>query len=134
MIKALTKNRITHTEDADILNIAREFYNGLYTSQEPSISDIDAYLDQIRLPALTEDRQNLCNHAISLVECEVALGNMKLNKSPGDDGLPMEVYRTFWKDIGDLLVEIYNDCFERKELPLSMRKAVITLLATVCHV
>ena len=128
MIKALTKNRITHTEDADILNIAREFYNGLYTSQEPSLSDIDAYLDQIRLPALTEDRQNLCDHAISLVECEVALGNMKPNKSPGDDGLPMEFYKTFWKDIGDLLVEVYNDCFERKELPLSMRKAVITLI------
>ena len=81
MIKALTKNRITHTEDADILNIAREFYNGLYTSQEPSLSDIDAYLDQIRLPALTEDRQNLCDHAISLVECEVALGNMKPNSA-----------------------------------------------------
>ena len=91
MIKALTKNRITHTEDADILNIARAFYNG-------SIRDIDAYLDQIQLPALTEDRQNLCDHAISLVECEVALGNMKPNKSPGDDGLPMEFYRTFWKD------------------------------------
>ena len=28
MIKALTKNRITHTEDTDILNNAREFYNG----------------------------------------------------------------------------------------------------------
>ena len=106
MLKALTKNRITHTEDADMLNIAREFYNGLYTSQEPSISDIDAYFNQIQLPALTEDRQNLCDHAISLVECEVALGNMKPNKSPGDDGLPMEFYRTFWKDIGDFLVEV----------------------------
>ena len=30
--------------------------------------------------------------------------------------------------IGDLLVKVYNDCFERKEPPLSMRKAVITLI------
>ena len=80
------------------------------------------------LPELPEDGQNLCDRAISLVECEVALSNMKPNKSPGDDRLPMKFYKTFWNDIGCLLVDIYNDCFEKKEIPLSMRKAVITLI------
>ena len=32
------------------------------------------------------------------------------------------------KQLGSFLVEMYNECFEKKELPLSMRKSVITLI------
>ena len=53
---------------------------------------------------------------------------MKLNKSPGEDGLPVEFYKAFWKQLGSFLVKMYNECFESKELPLSMRKSVITLI------
>ena len=53
---------------------------------------------------------------------------MKLNRSPGEDGLPVEFYKTFWKQLDNFLVEMYNECFEKKELPISVRKSVITLI------
>ena len=43
-------------------------------------------------------------------------------------GFQWNFIRHFGKILVILLVEVYNDCFERKELPLSMRKAVITLI------
>ena len=32
-------------------------------------------------------------------ECSEAIGNMKLNKSPGLDGLTVEFYRAFWGNL-----------------------------------
>ena len=53
---------------------------------------------------------------------------MKGKKSPGDDGLPIEFYQAFWNEIGSLLIDVYNECFEHKILPPSMRRSVITLI------
>ena len=53
---------------------------------------------------------------------------IKSNKSPGDDGIPIEFYKAFWNEIGSLLVDVYNESFENKILPLSVRKSVITLI------
>ena len=72
--------------------------------------------------------QNICEGIISKQECEEALKAIKSNKSPGNDGLPIEFYRMFWSDTGSLLVDVYNESFENQILPLSMRKSVITLI------
>ena len=53
---------------------------------------------------------------------------MKANKSPGEDGLPLEFYKAFWNEIGDLLVEVYNEGYHNKILSPSMRKSIITLI------
>ena len=37
---------------------------------------------------------------------------MKLNKSPGEDGSPIEFYRVFGAEIGNFLAGMYNECFE----------------------
>ena len=53
---------------------------------------------------------------------------MKSNKSPGEDGLPVEFYRTFLSEIGGFLVSVYNDCFDNNILSLSMRRSIISLI------
>ena len=53
---------------------------------------------------------------------------MKLNKTPGNDGLTVEVYYTFWPALGDLLVEVLNEIYERGELMASQKQGVITLI------
>ena len=53
---------------------------------------------------------------------------MKSNKSPSEDGLPIEFYRTFWNEIGGFFVSVYNDCFDNNILPLSMRRSIISLI------
>ena len=46
-------------------------------------------------------------------ECHNAINNMKRNKSPGFDSLSIELYAKFQPLIGDLMVDVYNESFER---------------------
>ena len=127
-IKALKDKGITYSDAKYLLHVASTFYNELYNSEKPTVDDINTFLDRVNLPVLTQEKQNICEGIISKQECEEALKTIKSNKSPGDDGLPIEFYRTFWSDIGSLLVDVYNETFESEILPLLMRKSVITLI------
>ena len=40
MIKKLKKDNITYSDDAEILEIAKEFYSELFISKNPSVEDI----------------------------------------------------------------------------------------------
>ena len=113
-IKALTYKGITYSEDDEILNVASKFYTELYTSKTQGVDAINEYLDKVNLPELSPERQNSCEGLISQQECEDALKKIKTNKSPGDDGIPIELYKAFWNEIGSLLVDVYNESFEKK--------------------
>jgi hypothetical protein len=53
---------------------------------------------------------------------------MKLNKTPGLDGLSVEFYKCFWNHINDMIIDSYNEAFEYGELPESLKVCVIALL------
>ena len=45
---------------------------------------------------------------ISLEECTEVLKSFSLNKVPGNDGLPVEFYKTFCGTVGELLVKLHS--------------------------
>ena len=92
------------------------------------MDDIDEYLSSVVLPSLAEDKKNICEVLISMRECEIVINEMKSNKAPGKYGIPIEFYKIFWKQLGSSLVGMYNDSFEKNEMPVSMRKSVTTLI------
>lgn len=49
-------------------------------------------------------------------------------KSPGIDGLPVEFYQQFWDLIGPNLYEVILECIKSNSLPISCRRAVLSLL------
>eukprot|EP00057_Strongylocentrotus_purpuratus_P026288 XP_011680762.1 PREDICTED: uncharacterized protein LOC583642 [Strongylocentrotus purpuratus] len=53
---------------------------------------------------------------------------MKHNKSPGLDGLPVEFYIVFWKDISDMLIDSFNFSLQNGLMSSSQRNGVITLI------
>jgi hypothetical protein len=46
-----------------------------------------------------QEDMNVCDGQLSMEECTEAISKMKLNKSPGIDGLTVEFYRTFSDNI-----------------------------------
>ena len=67
-----------------------------------------AYFKDIKknLTVINENDKNSCEGKIKIQNVEEiknAVFTMKLNKSSGLDGLPIECYRTFLNEIGDLL-------------------------------
>ena len=49
-------------------------------------------------------------------------------KSPGNDGLPSEFYKTFWSDISEPLLKALNYGFEIGQLSVSQRRGIIKLI------
>ena len=57
---------------------------------------------------LSEECKRLGEGGITLEECSKGLNSLALNKVPGNDGLPVELYQTFWDPVRELLVECFN--------------------------
>jgi len=56
------------------------------------------------------------------------LGSFQTDKTPGNDGIPIEFYRTFWPLIGDFMVNSFNEAYDNKEMSSSQRQAIITII------
>ncbi|XP_044227204.1 uncharacterized protein LOC122995885 [Thunnus albacares] len=54
--------------------------------------------------------------------------SLQSGRAPGIDGLPVDFYKSFWSVLGEDLLEVVTSSLERGRLPLSCRRAVITLL------
>ena len=46
---------------------------------------------------------------------------MEGNKTPGMDRLPVEFYKVFWKDVGELLVNSLNYAYASGKLSITQR-------------
>ena len=53
---------------------------------------------------------------------------MGIGKSPGSDGFTSEFYKRFWDEVGDDVVQSINNAFDKGELSICQKRAIITLL------
>ncbi|KAI3373021.1 hypothetical protein L3Q82_023456, partial [Scortum barcoo] len=65
---------------------------------------------------------------LSTQELHAALQSMQGRKAPGIDGLTVEFYKAFWDILAGDLLEVFNESLASGLLPLSCRRAVITIL------
>ena len=85
------------------------------------------YLKNLKCKKLSEEQKGQLEERISIIEIQEAIKSMKKDKSPGNDGLPIEWYRTFWPDIKFLFLDVIREV-ALYGLPESSRKGIITLL------
>lgn len=103
------------------------FYKDLYKSElkeEQNISN--SFLK--KLPQVSVESNRDLSGELRLEELKKALQSMALGKTPGIDGLQVEFFKAFWSVVGEDLLEVFNDSFTNGHLPLSCRRAVLTLL------
>ena len=119
----------SHDSDDGILNVAKTFYEKLYTAEPSSYDQLDSYFSSLpREHILGNDSKLKCERLVSYTECIQSLNKMKKNKSPGLDGITTEFYLEFWPLIGNLLVDVFNHSHDTGNLPDSLRKSVMSLI------
>ena len=69
-----------------------------------------------------------CEGNLTIDECEKILGSFQTGKTPGNDGIPIEFYKTFWPLIGTLMTDSFNEAYDNKEMSSSQKQAIITLI------
>ena len=72
------------------------FYQELYQSINRTSNNsekISSFLDNLTIPKLSETAKNSCEGKISAGECYKLLDSFQNNKTPGNDGIPIEFYK-----------------------------------------
>ncbi|KAK3566306.1 hypothetical protein QTP86_032222 [Hemibagrus guttatus] len=115
----------THTDE--IRRYATDFYQDLYRSGHRDSKELLDIFYQ-GLPKVSSEDNAALEGPLVQEELHAALNTMPGGKAPGIDGLPVEFYKFFWKELGEDLLEVLEESCRERCLPLSSRRAVITLL------
>ena len=129
-IRKLNLSGVITTNPFEILEAEKTYYKNLYSSKQVNIDcqESSQFFDNPNIPKLTDDWKKLCEGKVSIEEVSEVLKTFKDNKVPGNDGLPAELYKTFWHLLGDSLVASFNTAFESGNMSTSQRQALIMLI------
>ncbi|CAM2095539.1 unnamed protein product [Caretta caretta] len=114
------------TELAEMCGRARAFYASLFSPDPTDPSTYRVLWEE--LPTVSTSDRDRLELPLTLAEFSEALHRMPTNKSPGMDGLTVELYRVFWDVLGQDLVTVWAKSLQSRVLPLSCRRAVLALL------
>ncbi|KAK3557706.1 hypothetical protein QTP70_034952 [Hemibagrus guttatus] len=115
------------SEPTEIRKQTVRFYSKLYSSERSGAQIVEgSFLKD--LPKLSEQAARELDRELTLAELHKALQGMENGRSPGIDGLPVEFYKAFWAVIGQDVLEVLRDSMNVGQLPLSCRRAILTLL------
>lgn len=114
-------------ESTEIRQHAVDFYKELYKEkfQEKPQEECSFYKG---LPQVSEVDNIDLEAELSAQELQDALQSLRSGKAPGMDGLPVEFYKTFWPVVVEDVLFVLRDSLRTGRLPLSCRRAVLTLL------
>ena len=130
LIKKLEVENKDITNPDSIPKLQKQFYENLCKSNRNEISNQlkSMFLSNNELRNLDDPSKDSCEGPITDTEAISALKNMKNDKTPGNDGLPAEFYKIFWKDIGPILLKCYDEIYAAGELSLTQKQGVISCL------
>lgn len=114
------------TDQKEIRRYAFSFYEDLYCSEKCDEATADEFLCD--LPKLSKEERVDLDSPLSFRELSQAVQEMCSGKSPGLDGLSAEFFKSFWKLIGQDIYEVFLECIDKGTLPLSCRRAILTLI------
>lgn len=128
-ITKLYKNGNITQDSVQITEEVNKFYSNLYKTKFQR-DKCDTFMSTVKkyVKTLSEEDKLTLEKDLSISEIEIALKQMKNDKSPGIDGLSVEFYKTFWQEIKHLLFDAYLDCINNNQLSPTMKTGLITLL------
>ena len=113
-----------YTSPQEILAIPKDFYTKLYQKDEFVKFDLQN-TDQLYVP---EDIKIQQDQQITMQELQQAIKDMKNNKTPGEDGIPIDFYKVFWQHLKDLFYEVMIECFSNNKLHDTAQQGILNLI------
>ena len=128
--KLILNNNTEVTDQTDIFEEEKKFYQKLYTSKinNPNENIETTFLGSPHIPKLNDTDSNLCDAVLTINECTKAVKLLPNDKSPGPDGFTTNFYKFFWADIKDILFESLQYSFEHKSLSNDQKRGILNLI------
>ena len=112
------------TNPQEILQTQMHFYSELYDVDE----EVNFDLPNIYGVTVPEEiYQNQCEQ-ITIEDLKEAMRTMNNNKTPGDDGLPVDFFEVFWKHLEEVFYSMTIYSFELETLHDSARRGILNLI------
>ena len=115
-----------------VMEKIKTFYHSLYSFKNPpedlDDTNCDPFFPKDNYVLLSPEQKNSCEGLITEKELWEAISSFKDGKSPGLDGIPIEVYKTFFSNLKHPLLQCFNYAYEKGNLSKSQREGLITLL------
>ncbi|CAF3957632.1 unnamed protein product, partial [Rotaria magnacalcarata] len=110
----------------DMIETATNFYEQLYDTKPIDISCWNELFDDI--PSLNKIDSDKLECDITLTECNDALKSMAMGRSPGTDGITVEVWKKIFPIIGEYYVRMINTAKLKGHFHEGFLNALLTLL------
>ena len=121
------KGEIT-TNTKAIQTILKTYYEQLYANKLVILEEMDAFLENHKLPKLELEEIENPNRPITREEIEAVIKNHPRHKSPGPDGFPGEFYQTFKEETIPILKKLFQKIERDRILPNLFYETSITLV------
>lgn len=114
-------------DSGEIRKSAAAFYKRLFKKELQERPEVAQSFYE-GLPKVPEEANAELDAPISADEVFSALQSLESGKAPGIDGIPVDFYKAFWSEIGNDLLLVLKNSLSKGHLPLSCRRAILTLL------
>lgn len=126
--KIISNEQVT-IDPSEINNIFKHYYKDLYDAgDEAGSQQQGGFLEDLTVPRVSDEHRQMMDLELTKEEIEHAINSMQAGKSPGPDGLPIDLYKRFKEKLLIPLLEMFLEAFQKGSLPSYMNRAVITLL------
>lgn len=89
---------------------------------------MDRFLEGVDLPVLSEVERTEMESPLTLEELQRAVAELSGKKSPGPDGLPLEIYKQYGEVLLPELLEVLEEAAKEGRLPSSTTEANIVVI------
>lgn len=125
----LDSNGHTVTDNKTILQMQKEYFEGIYTEDPTKLDSLDLLpLDNEDIPVISELNKLRINRPFTIQELHDALKDLNKNKTPGTDGINPEFYLAFWEQLKDAFTESLEFSLDNGTLTEQQRSGIITLV------
>ncbi|KAJ3609348.1 hypothetical protein NHX12_023871 [Muraenolepis orangiensis] len=121
----LPGGRVTSSPE-EMRDHAMDFYTNIFGGEQCSIEGREEILEGF--PQLSPEEKAALDLELTLEELTGAVNQMASGRAPGIDGLSGEFLKHFWGVLGADLRGVFSECFRTGSLPVSCRRAVLSLL------
>lgn len=127
-----TKQTLTNPQD--IANAFSDYYSDLYninkdsSTPQPSHEDIDAFLQQITLPKLSDAQLAFLNEPFTEKEILPTIHSLPPGKTPGPDGLTGEYFQQYSSQLLPYLTQFCNNAASSSMLAKETLNAIVVTI------
>lgn len=128
-ITRLRKNtcEVVENEKA-IQQIQFNYFSNLYRSRLESTEVPIEYFDNLQITKISDLDREKVEEEIQLSEIGFAIKNMSNGKCPGSDGIPVEFYKFFYRQLKAILLGVYRYNVQNRSMHCSAKFGLISLI------